>query len=188
MTRNHVHFATGLPEGFESLETSNVKGSAEPVISGMRKSSSILVFLDLEKALAGGLKFWKSANGVVLCDGGEQRLVPMEYFKRVEERGSQGKILIRDGVPVQSKWSHVVALGNIRRLLLLKKWPSEARVEVGVGVGNWHEMNQWCTKVTGYISPYLIIIYEIVNKELSYPMPFKNIQEFMQLFFSKILE
>ena len=47
-----------------------------------------------------GYLFWKSANGVVLCDGGEKRLLPIECLKRVEERGAGGGILVNDGVVV----------------------------------------------------------------------------------------
>ena len=73
------------------------------VLSGMRNSSTLLVFLDLERALregaAVGLKFWMSANGVVLCEGGEGGVVPTEFFGKVVERG--GKVLLRDGKVVQ---------------------------------------------------------------------------------------
>ena len=88
MTRNHVHFASGLPSGFEPLEGVNdtqSEAQKEPVISGMRNSSSVLVFVDLKKALEGGLKFWKSANGVILSEGDENGVVPVAYFGRVEE-------------------------------------------------------------------------------------------------------
>ena len=106
MTRNHIHFATGLPAGFQPLAggegaaEEEEKKEAAPVISGMRNSSTILVFVDLEKALGMGYAFWRSANGVVLCDGGEKRLLPIECFKRVEERGAGGRILVSDGVVV----------------------------------------------------------------------------------------
>jgi 2'-phosphotransferase len=42
MNRNHIHFATGLPE-------------EDGVISGMRGSADILIYLDVEKALKGKL-------------------------------------------------------------------------------------------------------------------------------------
>lgn len=114
MTRNHVHFATGLPAGFaeaaaaitahegesvrESESASAEKG--EPVISGMRSSSAVLIYLDIKKAMDAGLTFWKSANGVVLCDGGEKDVIPLECFERVEERGTNGGILVQNGAVV----------------------------------------------------------------------------------------
>jgi len=100
MTRNHVHFASGLPSGFEPLDGANdtqSEAQKEPVISGMRNSSSILVFIDLKKALEGGLKFWRSANGVILSDGDEKGVVPIAYFQRVEERKRGVGILMKDG-------------------------------------------------------------------------------------------
>jgi 2'-phosphotransferase len=107
MGRNHVHFATGLPAGFKTFPKT-VAGAVEaehtadePVISGMRNISSVLVYIDLEKAMRSGLKFWKSENGVILTDGGEKGVVPLEFFKRVEERGTQGGILAQDGVVIR---------------------------------------------------------------------------------------
>ena len=99
MTRNHVHFASGLPAGFKTLADADAAGDEvkkEPVISGMRNSSSVLIFIDIKRALEGGIKFWKSANGVILSEGDEKGVVPLEFFRRVEERKA-GKILLQDG-------------------------------------------------------------------------------------------
>ena len=62
----------------------------------MRNSSSVLIFIDIKRALEGGIKFWKSANGVILSEGDEKGVVPLEFFRRVEERKA-GKILLQDG-------------------------------------------------------------------------------------------
>jgi 2'-phosphotransferase len=52
MGRNHAHFASGLPAGFKSLvEEGEAAKDAAPVISGMRKSSTVLMFLDIGKVL-----------------------------------------------------------------------------------------------------------------------------------------
>ena len=108
MTRNHVHFAAGLPAGFRSVveQDASVENAA-PVISGMRNSSTVLVFLDLAKAMDAGLKFGLSDNGVVLTEGNENGLVPLEFFKRVEDRTGEG-ILVEDGQIVKeapASWS-----------------------------------------------------------------------------------
>jgi len=50
---------------------------------GMRNSSQILIFVDVQKALDAGVLFYLSANGVVLTDGDEGFLSPT-YFQRVE--------------------------------------------------------------------------------------------------------
>jgi 2'-phosphotransferase len=101
MTRNHVHFAAGLPSGFQSLADDDSTVKSEPVISGMRNTSSILIFIDLQKALDGGLKFWKSTNGVILSEGNESGIIPIQYFLRVEERKKGVGILMKDGVVVK---------------------------------------------------------------------------------------
>jgi hypothetical protein len=41
----------------------------EDVRSGMRSDANILIYLDVRRALMEGFTFWKSENGVVLCDG-----------------------------------------------------------------------------------------------------------------------
>lgn len=100
MNRNHVHFASGLPEGFTSLAEDQDAATSAPVISGMRKTSTILVFLDLAKALNAGLKFGISDNGVVLTEGNAEGLVPLELFRRVEDRTGLG-VLVEDGKVVK---------------------------------------------------------------------------------------
>ncbi|KAI8941121.1 hypothetical protein NX059_002359 [Plenodomus lindquistii] len=100
MGRNHIHFASGLPAGFKSLTSST--GSAEekdaaPVISGMRKNSSILIYIDIQAAIAAGIKFFISENGVILTEGNEQGFLPYEFFKRVESRKASGGVLMSDG-------------------------------------------------------------------------------------------
>jgi len=71
MRRNHIHFAQGLP---------GTKG----VISGMRSQADVLIYIDIAKALTDNLKFFISANGVVLSAGNEEGFIPPEYFLRVE--------------------------------------------------------------------------------------------------------
>ena len=113
MTRNHVHFASGLPAGFTSIggkdaaEEAAAAAAAAPVISGMRKSSTVLVFLDVAKAMEAGIKFWVSDNGVILSEGNADGLVPLEYFKLVEDRTGEG-VLVQDGKVVKdapAKWA-----------------------------------------------------------------------------------
>jgi 2'-phosphotransferase len=100
MGRNHIHFASGLPAGFKPLVSST--GSTEekeaaPVISGMRKNSSILIYIDIHAALAAGIKFHISENGVILTEGNADGLLPYEFFKTVEKRSQDGGVIMRDG-------------------------------------------------------------------------------------------
>lgn len=72
MKRNHIHFAPGLP-------------GESGVISGMRSSCQVLVYINLKKALEDGFKFYRSANDVILCPGNEEGILPVKYFAEVRE-------------------------------------------------------------------------------------------------------
>lgn len=50
----------------------------------MRNSSQILIFIDVQKALDEGIKFFLSDNGVILTEGDEQGILGTRFFKRVE--------------------------------------------------------------------------------------------------------
>lgn len=100
MTRNHIHFASGLPAGFKLLESSAGAGDAAdvaPVISGMRMSSTVLIYVDINAALDKGIPFFVSENGVILTEGDEQGVLPYEFFSRVESRKKDGGVLMSDG-------------------------------------------------------------------------------------------
>ena len=79
MNRTHVHFAPGEP------------GESE-VISGMRGSCDILIFLDLALALQDGLKFYRSRNNVLLCPGNEDGIISPKYFDKVIHRKTREEI------------------------------------------------------------------------------------------------
>ncbi|EEQ83714.1 tRNA splicing 2' phosphotransferase 1 [Blastomyces dermatitidis ER-3] len=108
MSRNHIHFATGpalasvLPEGREGSVAVTppgrgvLGGGAGGVISGMRADAQILIYIDLKRALAAGVPFWRSENGVILSEGvdimgvgteaGGRKGVGVEFFDIVVER------------------------------------------------------------------------------------------------------
>uniref|UniRef100_A0A2K6SP67 2'-phosphotransferase n=1 Tax=Saimiri boliviensis boliviensis TaxID=39432 RepID=A0A2K6SP67_SAIBB len=66
--RTHIHLAPGLP--------------GDPgVISGMRPHCEIAVFIDGPLALADGMPFFRSANGVILTPGNTDGLLLPKYFK-----------------------------------------------------------------------------------------------------------
>ncbi|TDL24010.1 hypothetical protein BD410DRAFT_786724 [Rickenella mellea] len=75
MNRNHIHLAQGV--------------AGEGVISGMRTSSQVLIYIDLSKALKAGIKFHISENGVVLSEGDEKGFLRPEFFWRVERANRQ---------------------------------------------------------------------------------------------------
>jgi RNA:NAD 2'-phosphotransferase (TPT1/KptA family) len=71
MARNHIHFAQGLP-------------GDSGVISGMRSSSEIIIRINLAQALADGIPFFVSDNGVILTPGvGPEGLLPIKYIQSV---------------------------------------------------------------------------------------------------------
>lgn len=55
-----------------------------PSFAGMRANAQVLIYVDVPKAMAAGLKFYLSANDVVLTDGDEKGFIPPELFERVE--------------------------------------------------------------------------------------------------------
>ena len=73
MSRNHIHFAVGMPDGAE-------------VISGMRASAEVVIYLDVAAAMAAGIRMYRSANNVVLSPGNASGHIPPEYFAAVEQR------------------------------------------------------------------------------------------------------
>lgn len=69
MRRTHIHLALGLP-------------GDDGVISGMRKDCDLAVFIDVHKALADGIEFFWSENGVLLTAGNEEGKLLPKYFSR----------------------------------------------------------------------------------------------------------
>ncbi|ORY12526.1 KptA family-domain-containing protein [Clohesyomyces aquaticus] len=100
MSRTHIHFAAGLPKGFTSIDMGDGKGGAEseapPVISGMRNSSTVLIYVDVKKALEKGIQWFVSENGVILTEGDESGVLGTEFFTKVENRKG-GRVLMMDG-------------------------------------------------------------------------------------------
>merc|ERR1712152_54787 len=71
MERNHIHFAAGEP-------------GSEGVISGMRGSAQVYIYIDVHSAMKDGLKFFRSSNNVILSPGNDQGIIPTKYFKQVK--------------------------------------------------------------------------------------------------------
>uniref|UniRef100_A0A8D0TPD4 2'-phosphotransferase n=3 Tax=Sus scrofa TaxID=9823 RepID=A0A8D0TPD4_PIG len=66
--RTHIHLAPGLP--------------GDPgVISGMRPNCEVAVFINGPQALADGIPFFRSANGVILTPGNADGVLLPKYFK-----------------------------------------------------------------------------------------------------------
>ena len=127
MTRNHVHFATGVPQRHDEQQQKEIHrnhgsiggdaGGDSDVVSGIRKSCTVHIYLDLKKCAAAaaaaiatdpqdvgpqnnkGVKieridFYMSENGVVLTDGvSGTGVVPPEYFADVVDARTGKKLL-----------------------------------------------------------------------------------------------
>lgn len=96
MGRQHIHFALRAPDSVlpsaavsVSDPLAGTSNASTPVISGMRATAQILIWVDVKRSLAGGLKWWKSANEVILTEGDANKFVQMEWVDRVERRGGE---------------------------------------------------------------------------------------------------
>lgn len=77
MSRQHVHFAARASAG------------GEKVLSGMRKSASVLIWVDVKTSME-TMGWWLSANGVILTSGIEG-VIPLKFVSKVEKRGEGGQ-------------------------------------------------------------------------------------------------
>lgn len=88
MARNHVHFARGLP-------------GESGVVSGMRSSAEVLIYVDVVAAVRDGVPFFLSTNDVLLSPGvdfrGNVGVVPPAYFARVVDRATGRDLLLCNG-------------------------------------------------------------------------------------------
>jgi len=94
MKRNYIHCAQGI--------------RGPNIISGMRNSAQVFVFVDVQKALEAGIKFFLSDNGVVLTPGDKNGFLKPEFFARVLDAEQKPLPLLRNSGPVTSVNSHEV--------------------------------------------------------------------------------
>lgn len=78
MSRTHIHFAKGMP-------------SEEGVMSGMRKTCGVYIYIDGTKCASDNIEFLESTNGVILTAGVEG-VLPTRYFSHVLTRS--GEVLL----------------------------------------------------------------------------------------------
>lgn len=75
MKRQHIHFAQQLPKKSPAGE------QQKTVISGIRSSAQVYIFIDIPKALEAGVPFFKSTNGVILSPGLDGTISPTLFLK-----------------------------------------------------------------------------------------------------------
>ncbi|XP_077180019.1 tRNA 2'-phosphotransferase 1 isoform X2 [Paroedura picta] len=68
MGRTHIHLAPGLP-------------GDGAVLSGMRHNCEVAITIDVAKALADGICFYRSSNSVILTPGDANGLLAPCYFR-----------------------------------------------------------------------------------------------------------
>ncbi|XP_055333927.1 tRNA 2'-phosphotransferase 1-like [Paramacrobiotus metropolitanus] len=73
MSRNHIHFSREVP-------------SDDRAVSGIRPSCDVLIYLDVPKILAAGIRLFESANKVILSPGNTDRCIPPEFFAKIVHR------------------------------------------------------------------------------------------------------
>ena len=73
MSRQHIHFAVGEPE-------------EDGVISGMRKTAEVMIYINLPLAISEGVSFFVSENRVILSPGDEHGYLSPRYFLRIVHR------------------------------------------------------------------------------------------------------
>lgn len=69
MKRKHVHLAKGTIDD-------------AAVISGYRQNTEVHIYINLVKALADGVKFYESENGVILTSGNNRGYLEPKYFAK----------------------------------------------------------------------------------------------------------
>jgi 2'-phosphotransferase len=90
MKRNHIHLATGLP-------------GSSGVISGMRQSCDVYIYVDAAKCAKDGIRFYKSENGVLLTSGIEG-VLPVQYISHVTTK--EGAIVMDNRVNACRQSTH----------------------------------------------------------------------------------
>ena len=117
MTRSDIHFATREPgksgdawEGPGKVQEIR-GGEKDEVLSGMRKGSTILIWVDVKRSMEAGVKWWRSYNDVYLTDGVEvetsngetERLLLMEWVRWVERRGTKEVLWKNEGADIEAE-------------------------------------------------------------------------------------
>lgn len=89
MKRTMIHCAAGLPED-------------DQVISGMRSSCKVLIYIDVYRAVKDGIPFFRSENEVLLTPGvGQTGMLPVAYFKKTLMKDT-GDVLMENAVVSQT--------------------------------------------------------------------------------------
>jgi len=83
MSRNHIHLCPGEP-------------GDEKVVSGMRASSNVWIYVDAASAIKDGFQFFLSPNNVILTSGNGEGFLPIQFFHKVllKRKGTRDETLL----------------------------------------------------------------------------------------------
>lgn len=110
MGRQHIHFATHAPT------------DSKEIISGMRVTSEIMIYLDVPKALAAGMKLFRSSNSVLLTRG-LGGVVKPEFFSQVVQRFPR-KILWPETRPGERRVPGLASAASVKHASTEKNIPT----------------------------------------------------------------
>jgi 2'-phosphotransferase len=102
MKRNHIHLAKGRPDSDSVISgaylvSSRLKICSSSTYTGMRKSSAVIIHIDLIAALKDQITFFVASNGAVLTSGkGDSGVLPLDYISKVED-SKTGAVLWQPG-------------------------------------------------------------------------------------------
>lgn len=101
MSRLHIHFARGLP--------------GDPsVVSGIRQTAELAICINVPLAMADGIEFWTSHNGVILSEG-INGVIPCRYFLKA--------LTLPDRLEIPLKPTNSPEIQQIRRKQALLQQP-----------------------------------------------------------------
>lgn len=95
MERQHIHFVFGNKENNNTNKNDEKKISQnriKMIQAGIRRSAEILLFVDMKACIRDGIRFFESANGVVLSSGNEDGVIPPKYFFKAIDSKTGEKI------------------------------------------------------------------------------------------------
>ena len=82
--RQHIHFASSWYP-------------SHGVIPGMRRSNSVIISVDIQRAMKDGIKFYYSTNEVILTRGNQDGVLPSSYFFNVTNNDRRNSLVWRPG-------------------------------------------------------------------------------------------
>lgn len=92
MSRMHVHFARKEPPPLPELPpggkgTKHVARGEDGVVSGIRQTATLYVWVDIKKSMDSGMKWYRGDNDVILTEG-HNGFVGLQWIVCAEKRGT----------------------------------------------------------------------------------------------------